>query len=194
MQPIKISVPRATPEELQRVVEAAMTVFRTANVHPMTAATGLFRLEAIDTGADVEISDDEAAAAMIWGEADAAALETACAGWEGRRKPQSANMEIIVYPHAQLADRQKAMVELRKTAKIHPGKWSKDEDRRVGIYARIIADQVEDPFAARNLVDPVTIAFHRLTSTRYQRHPLEAPRQHLCDVVEGLIDATEPRN
>ncbi|WP_442579116.1 hypothetical protein ACSBOB_26915 [Mesorhizobium sp. ASY16-5R] len=196
MQPIKISIPRATPEELQRGVAAAMQVFRDARVKPAAAAEGRFRREAWDIGGfrNRDITNAHLAAAAVWDRADTAALEAACAGWDEDCKPQSADLEIIVDPEAQLADRPTAVNALRKIAETDPRKWSTDEDRRLSIYAGIIAGQIENPFRVRDLIDPVTIAFHSVTSAQHRRQSLEAPREHLHDVIETLIEASELRH
>jgi hypothetical protein len=196
MQPIKISIPRATPEELQRGIQAAMQVFRDAGVQPAAAAEGRFRREAWDIGGfrNRDITNAHLVAAAIWDQADTAALDAACADWDEDRKPQSADLEIVFDPEAQLADRPTAVDALRQIAKTDPRKWSKDEDRRVGIYAGIIAGQIENPFRVRDLVDPVTIAFHSATSAQYRRQSLDAPRQHLRNMVEILIEASEARH
>jgi hypothetical protein len=189
-------IPRATPEELQRGVVAALKVFHDAGVHPHAAAEGRFRREAWDIRGfrKRDITDSYLAAAAVWDRADTAALEAACAGWKEERKPQSADLEIIVHPEAQLADRPTAVDALRQIAETNPRKWSRDEDRRVSIFAGIIVGQIENPFRVRDLVDPVTIAFHSVTSAQHRRQSLKAPRQHLRDVIETLIEATEQRH
>jgi hypothetical protein len=56
--PLKLSVPTATKEEIERGLAAACAVFVKAGVHPETAASGAFELEAWDIrGFEGHISD-----------------------------------------------------------------------------------------------------------------------------------------
>jgi hypothetical protein len=191
--PIKISIPGATKEELQRGVAAALKVFRDTGVHPMTAAEGRFRREAWDIGGfqDENVTDQQLAAARIWDQADAAALEAACVGWNEARKPQSADLEIVHDPESQLGDRPTAIQRLRKIARAK--KWTKKDEDRISTYAWIIAGDMEEG-TARPFVDPITIGASRVGMDRYKGEDATASLQTFAAAVEALIEASEPRH
>ncbi|WP_442580690.1 hypothetical protein ACSBOB_01430 [Mesorhizobium sp. ASY16-5R] len=190
--PIKISIPRATAAELQRGISAAMRVFKDAGVDPHMAADGRIRREAWDTGGlnSTDITDEQLSAATAWENADLAALEAACAGWDADCKPQTANLEILHDPEAQLADRPTAIQRLRKIA--GSKKWTKKDEDRIATYAWIIAGDLEG-LTARPLVDPITIGANRVEMAPYKGEDATAFLQTFSATVEALIEATELR-
>ena len=191
--PIKISIPGATSEELQRGVAAALKVFSDAGVHPFMAADGRFRREAWDIGGfqNSDITDEQLAAAKVWDKADAGALEAACFGWDEARKPQSADLEIVHDPESQLADRPTAIQRLRKIARSK--KWTKKDEDRVATYAWIIAADMEG-LTARPFVDPITIGANSVGMARYKGEDATVSLQTFAAAVEVLIQASEPQH
>ena len=113
--PLKLSIPTATKEEVERGLAAACAVFVKAGVHPETAASGAFELEGWDVrGFEGDIPDGAFEAALVWGQAERAAEEAACAGWSEERLPAEVNLAIVFDPEAQFADRDTALAMLRK--------------------------------------------------------------------------------
>lgn len=190
---LKISIPKATPDELQRGLEEAMAVFRNAGINPQDAATGIYARACYDdqypTGP--EVSDAEWAAADAWDDADAAALEAACAGWReaGRHVPETARLELVTDPATQLVDRAAALAMLR--AKIEGSRHNEHHDSTVVSLAWIVAEDLEDQWHARKLVDDVTIAFSRLSLAGfYPDEPIEPKRQAAFAAIAALEKAT----
>ena len=85
---LHIHVTGATPEELERGVAAAQAAFDAAGVTPYEAAAAYFKM----TGEQEELSEQEGRAADAWDEADVAAAQACCAGWEVA--PSRADLEL----------------------------------------------------------------------------------------------------
>ena len=96
----KISIPKATNEELRRGLAAAEAVFAKAKVPPEMAARGWAQREAWDiSGFQDTIDPASMAAAAVWDDADLAALDAACADWDpNRKRPNRANLALITDP------------------------------------------------------------------------------------------------
>jgi hypothetical protein len=96
MTEIRISVEGATPDEIERGIVAAKAIFHRARVTPEAAADGRFAVEGWDDrGFEGAISAEDLDLHALWDEADQAALQACCAGWETRRKPASSNLELV---------------------------------------------------------------------------------------------------
>ena len=159
---LKISVPRATPDELNRGLEAAVAVFRTAKVHPVEAAGGAAARKAWDiSGFQDDIDGEDLKAAGVWDEAESAALDAVCAGWDkSRERPGSANLSIVTDPETQLVDRSTALEMLRSRVKAENGK-GEFLDTKVADLGWVIAENLEDQFLARSCLASSPLHFGR---------------------------------
>ncbi|MEO5326204.1 hypothetical protein PV773_23085 [Mesorhizobium sp. CC13] len=192
---MKISIPKATAEELQRGLEAAIAVFRRSGVDPQDAADGVNIRGAWDiTGfpEGFDITDEEMEAAAIWDAADSAALDAACAEWDqkGRQRPDSAHLQLITDPATQLVDRDTALAMLRSRVQDSRDR-SEYLDSAVGILSWIVAADLEDRWRARELVSAVTIAFTALELSGFRPgEPIEPKRQAVFHAINALERAT----
>ena len=190
---LKISVPRATPDELNRGLEAAVAVFRKAKVHPVEAAGGRAAREAWDiSGFQDEIDREDLKAAEVWDEAEGAALDAVCADWdENRKRPDSANLSIVTDPKTQLVDRRTALEMLRSHVKAESGK-REFLDTKVADLGWVIAEDLEDQFLARELLGRLTTSFWALAMAGFHPdQPIEPKRQAVFDAIDALEKATE---
>ena len=93
---ITISVEGASRKEIERGILAAKTVFHRERVTPEAAADGRFNVESWDDrGFEGPVSNEDLDLHAIWDQADQAALQACCAGWEKRRIPTSASLELV---------------------------------------------------------------------------------------------------
>jgi hypothetical protein len=180
--PIELSIPTATKEEVERGLAAACAVFIKAGVRPDTAASGAFELEGWDIrGFEGDIPEGAFDAALVWGQARRAAEEAACVGWSQERLPPEINLEIVVDPEAQFADRDTALATLRAIAE------KGERNERGGTLAWIVVNHLADRQKARELVDSLTIAFSTLAmSSYYPTEPVEPKRQAALAAVDAL--------
>ncbi len=77
----------ATTKEIERGVAAAEAVFERAGV---TAQEAFEAQQKIDQGE--QVTNEETMRAVVWGEADSAAVVECCKGW--RRIPEAAHLEL----------------------------------------------------------------------------------------------------
>ncbi|BCH23525.1 hypothetical protein [Mesorhizobium sp. L-8-3] len=189
-QAVTITIPRATPAEIQRGVQAAMAEFERAGIQPLAAAIGLSKREAWDLSGfndEFEITKSELAAAKVWDRADHAARDAACSAWpDDRTKPSHADLALVTDPETQLADRDTALSMIR--ARINavdgtPGQL----DTRVFVLAARLAGNVEDRLRARDLVDAVAMAYTDLRCAgRVSGMSIEIARKRALGAVDEL--------
>jgi hypothetical protein len=194
---IKITIPTATPEELDRGVDAALSVFVQSGVLPFEAAEAVFKLEGWDaSGFDpaMELTDEEDKIVSTWLQAEQSAIAAACAEWgPERQRPTNAKMELIADPETQLVDRAAALSMMRAYVKATDGA-SEQLDAKVPQLAQVIAGDIEDPLKARDLVADVTVAYTTLQmASFYPDEPAEAMRQRVLDAIDALERETAPR-
>ncbi len=178
---VKLSVPTATSEEVDRGLAAALAVFAGAGVTPLQAASGAFAREGWGMADfETDIADEDMKSAGVWDQAHAAAKAAACASWLPERRAE-VNLDLVVDPEAQFADRETALAMLRRMADTGP-RGSRD-----GILARIVVDSLADRSKARRLIDDVTIAFATLsTAGYYPAEPIEPKRQAVLAAIDAL--------
>ncbi|MGI6854380.1 hypothetical protein [Mesorhizobium sp. 1B3] len=194
---IKITIPTATPAELERGVEAALSVFVQSGIHPCQAAEAVYKLEGWDvSGFDpaLELTEAEDEMVSAWLQAGQSAIAAACSEWEPeRQRPLNANMELIIDPETQLAERDAALSTIRAYIKATDGAGEELDDK-VPQLAQIIASDIEDRFKARDLVADLTIAYTTLQmASYYPDQPAEAMRQRVLDAVNALEREAAPR-
>ena len=192
---LMISVPKATSEQVQRGLDAAIAVFKEAKVHPQDAAAGVFALEGWDiSGFEGDIEDDDFTAAGVWTRAEEAALNAVCADWpEDRKRPSSAELAIVWDPETQLADRTAALAMLRERTKAETG----DKEllvNKIGNLGRAVCRDIEDWVLARDLVGNLTVAYTALELSGLDKGPIEARRQAVFDAIDALEKATAPQH
>jgi len=96
---ITIRVEGAQPEEIMRGLLAAQDVFDKAGVTPDQAAMARFVVEGWDIrGFTGKVPEDELAICTVWDEADQAAVQACCAGWDADKIPSSADLELVREP------------------------------------------------------------------------------------------------
>ncbi|MCT2580963.1 hypothetical protein P3C33_27910 [Mesorhizobium sp. P16.1] len=192
---MKISIPKATPDELQRGLDAAIAVFRRADVDPQDAADGVSIREGWDIAGfseQFDISDQEMEAAAIWDAADTAAVDAACAGWDetGRQRPESAHLQLITSPATQLVDRDTALAMLRSRVR-DAADQREFLDSAVADLAWVVAADFEDRWRARELVNALTVAFTALELSGFSPgEPTEPKRQGVLTAIDALERAT----
>lgn len=93
---LKLNIPGATGEELRKGLAAARKVFDAAGVHPMDAAAGWWELEGWDIGGfQGKLSEEDDKNAAVWAEANEAARDACCEGWDEAKKPKEFVLEIV---------------------------------------------------------------------------------------------------
>lgn len=194
---IKITIPTATPAELERGVEAALSVFVQSGVHPYEAADAVYKLEGWDvSGFDpaLELTEAEDKMVSVWLQAGQSAIAAACSEWGSeRQKPLNANMELIIDPETQLAERAAALSMIRAYVKATTGDGEELDDK-VPQLAKVIASDIEDGLKARDLVADLTLAYTTLQMARYYPdQPAEAMRQRVLEAVDALEREAAPR-
>lgn len=191
-QAVTITIPRATPAEIQRGVQAAMAEFEKAGIQPLTAAIGLSKREAwdmSDCNEEFDISEGELAAAEVWILADRAARDAACSTWEpNRAKPSRADLSLVTDPETQLADRETAAAMIRAYVKAIDGTPRGHLDTRVFVLAGKLAGDIEDRFHARDLVAAITVPYTDLQLARVPAE-IEALRRRVLAAIDELEQA-----
>lgn len=96
---LQLNVEGASEQEEMRGLEAAKKVFDKAGVDPLTASAGMFALEGWDIAGFPEegehaLSAEDQAAADVWLEANEAAMNACCEGWDPSR-PTEGELELI---------------------------------------------------------------------------------------------------
>ena len=154
---IKITIPTATTEELERGAGAALSVFAQFRVHPYEAAAAVYKLEGWDaSGFDpaYELTAAEDEMVTAWLQVHRSAVAAACSEWgPDRPRPPNADMELIIDPETQLIDRAAALSTIRAYVKLTDG-TSDELDDKVSQLARVIAADVEDGFRHRTWLRP----------------------------------------
>ena len=83
-----------SPEDIQRGIDAAEAVLQAAGLTALRACSGMFALECWDdAGFEGELSEEDAKAADVWLEAEAAAIDACCIGWPEDKKPGMSSLE-----------------------------------------------------------------------------------------------------
>jgi hypothetical protein len=96
---ITIRVEGAQPEEIVRGLLAAQEVFDKAGVTPDQAAMARFVVEGWDIrGFTGKVPEEELAICTVWDEADQAAVQACCSGWDADKVPDSADLELVREP------------------------------------------------------------------------------------------------
>lgn len=147
----------ASPEEMQRGVEAARAVLDRAGMTAEQAADGAFALEGWDEmgfPSDQEPSEAEYAAADVWYEANNAALKACCDGWPEEKRLKAFGLELLVNPEAQLADRDTALAKLRALTEAESG-GGEFMNSEIGMLDDALAVDLDNP---RDLIAALTIA------------------------------------
>ncbi|TIL25121.1 hypothetical protein [Mesorhizobium sp.] len=180
----------ASAEEKKRGVDAAKAVLERAGLTAEEAAGAAFELEGWDIDGfpeDRTPSDAVFEANSVWGDAHEAALEACCAAWPADKKPVAVELELLIDPEAQLADRDTALAKLRAIVEAKDG--HSDASNKLLILAYRVADELEN---ARDLVADVTVAYTRLAhSCFYPDEPIEPKRKAVLDAIDALEKATE---
>lgn len=178
---LKLSVPTATPKEVERGLQAALAIFERAGIDPHDAASGHFERESWDAGGfQGRIADSDLISAQVWDAAEEAARNAACADWPADRIKE-VGLQIVTDPEAQLADRDTALKMLRRMVD-YGVRQSRD-----GILAQIVVEQLADREKARRLVNDTTTAFYRLETAGWSRmEPVEPKRQAVIDAINAL--------
>ena len=132
------------------------------------------------------------AAADVWDDADVAAVDAACADWDpDRKRPNRANLALITDPETQLVDRRTALEMLHSRANAE-NETGKRLDGKVADLGWTVAENLEDQFAARELVDGLTRAYSALAVASY--HPdqrIDPKRLAVFEAIDALEKATE---
>lgn len=96
---IRIRIPGATPEEIERGLAAAKAVFAKAGITSERAADARFAVEGWDEASfpDDESypDDDDFELIHVWDEADQAAAKAACYDWPEDKHVKSADLELV---------------------------------------------------------------------------------------------------
>ncbi|RWI08815.1 MULTISPECIES: hypothetical protein [Mesorhizobium] len=96
---ITIRVEGAQPEEIVRGLLAAQEVFDKAGVTPDQAAMARFVVEGWDIrGFTGKVPEEELAICTVWDEADQAAVQACCSGWDADKVPSSGDLELVQEP------------------------------------------------------------------------------------------------
>ncbi|CDX60005.1 hypothetical protein MPL1032_30007 [Mesorhizobium plurifarium] len=185
---------RATPEEKQRGVDAAMAVLDRAGMTAEDAASGAFAVEGWDDMGfppDREPSEAEYKAADVWYEASNAALDACCAGWPEDRRLRVQELQLLHDPESLLADHATALARLRAIIQAEDGKNEHLYDR-VFLAMAATADMA-DGSLARDLVIAVTVAHTPLWLAGFTPdEPIEPKRKAVLDAIDALEKASAP--
>ncbi|MER9332892.1 hypothetical protein NKJ06_02565 [Mesorhizobium sp. M0293] len=186
-----LTVPGASPEEIARGIAAAQAVLDRAGITAIEAAEGLFALEGWDDASfpdEGEPTEEEDEAASAWMEASRAALDACCADWPAEKRPVAADLQLLVDPATQLADRPSALAMLRALTAAQDGN-GEFMNSQIGILADRLAVDLDNP---RDLIAAVTVAFTRLELAGFHPdEPIEPKRQAVYDAIDALEAATE---
>ncbi|TJV21109.1 MAG: hypothetical protein E5Y04_28830 [Mesorhizobium sp.] len=180
----------ASPEEIQRGLEAAKTVLDRAGVTAEQAAGGAFAVEDWDEmgfPADQEPSEMEYAAADVWYEANTAALQACCQDWPQEKRLRAFGLELLTNPEVQLADRDTALAKLRALTDVEDGR-GEFLNSEIGMLADALAVDLDNP---RDLIAALTIAFTTLELSGFHPdEPIEPKRQAVYEAIDALEAAT----
>ena len=115
--PLKLSIPTATKVEVERGLGRCLRCVCQSRRPPRDCRSDAFELEGWDVrGFEGDIPDGAFEAALVWGQAERAAEEAACAGWSEERLPPEVNLALVFDPETQFADRDTALAMLRSIA------------------------------------------------------------------------------
>jgi hypothetical protein len=95
---LRLQIKGASPEDMQRGIEAAEKVFATAGISAEQGAGGMFALEGWDVASfrkDMQPTEDEDYAASVWMGANKAAISACCAGWPADEVPPHLLLELV---------------------------------------------------------------------------------------------------
>ena len=95
---LRLEIEGASPDEQQRGIEAAKSVFAAAGISAEQAADGMFALEGWDDSSfpdDEAPTEDEDAASAIWMDANKAAIAACCADWPVDAVPPHLLLELV---------------------------------------------------------------------------------------------------
>ncbi|MDR7221665.1 hypothetical protein [Aminobacter aminovorans] len=91
---LHLRIKGVSPEDKQRGIDAAQAVIDAAGISALRACEGMFAPECWDDGGFVgELSEEDAKAADVWLEAEAAAINACCVGWPDDKKPGMSSLE-----------------------------------------------------------------------------------------------------
>ena len=132
---IRISVPGASSEEIERGLAAARAVFEEAGISAERAAEASFAIEGWDEAGfpddDSYPDDEDFAFAHVWGEADEAAAAACCQDWPEEKRVRTADLELDD-PEAD-ARRAKMMAEMEAYSRgLTPDLFEKEWKMRPG--------------------------------------------------------------
>jgi hypothetical protein len=98
---LRLKVEGASPEDLQRGIDAAWAVFTKHDMDPITAADGMFALEGWDDAGfpddgDASMTEEEGHAADVWMEAGREAVKACCASWDEPQHAFTDSLEVVL--------------------------------------------------------------------------------------------------
>ncbi|TWG94244.1 hypothetical protein L598_003700000210 [Mesorhizobium sp. J18] len=118
---IKITIPTATPIELERR-RSCLSVFVQSGVHPCEAAEAVCQLEASGFDPALELTAVEDKVVSAWLQAEQSAIAAVWSEWGLERlRPTNANMELITAPETPLTERAAALSMIRAYIKATDG-------------------------------------------------------------------------
>ncbi|TIM16666.1 MAG: hypothetical protein E5Y74_31685 [Mesorhizobium sp.] len=154
-----LSVPGASPEEIARGIAAAEAVLDRAGISALEAADGMFAIEGGDDTDESLPTEEEDQAATAWMEASRAALDACCAGWPAEKRPIDANLQLLLDPATQLADRPTALAMLRALTAAEDGR-NQFMNSQIGRLAERVAADLTHP---RDLIGRTRLRVWRRT-------------------------------
>jgi hypothetical protein len=95
---LRLAIKGASPEDIQRGIEAAEQVFASAGISAEQAADGMFALEGWDDASfpdDGKPTEDDDNAAAVWMAANKAAISACCSGWPADEVPPHLLLELV---------------------------------------------------------------------------------------------------
>lgn len=97
---LRLTVPGATQEEVQKGLDTAVAVFASEGVDPLTASEGFFALEGWDAAGfpenSPEFTDKDRKAADVWMKAIEAAVAACCASWPPYGPAPETTMDLLL--------------------------------------------------------------------------------------------------
>lgn len=96
MYVLRLTIEGATEDEMKKGIDAAKAVFDKAGVHPAIAADGWWAMQEWDEGGFAyPLSEEDHRNGDIWLEAEKAAVNACCDGWEANHKPYLGALELV---------------------------------------------------------------------------------------------------